>query len=141
IGHDTVPGDYTLKVTVKDKESKAEKTLSKAFKVVKPSFSFVQVRLTNTAGDPTPAVGVPGQRVYVHYALVGFELDKNKLPFVTFEMQILDEQGKPTLPKPFRGDIKDDLKGSQTPGLMPFRPTPLEMNRPGKFTVVLKAKD
>jgi len=139
IGQDTAPGDYTLKVTVKDKNTKAEKTLEKSFKVIAPKFGFVQVRLTNSAGEPAAPVGVPGQRIYVHYALIGFELDKMKLPNVTFEMEVLDEQGKPTLSKSFKGTIRDDLKGS--PGLMPFRPTPLELNRPGKFTIVLKAKD
>jgi len=139
IGQDTQPGDYTLKITVKDRSSKAEKTLAKTFEVVKPTFSFVQVRLTTVHGEPVPPLAVPGQRIYVHYALVGFDLGKDKLPNVTFELVLLDSEGKPTLPRSFKGDIKDDLKGS--PGLMPFRPTPLELNRAGKFVIQLKAKD
>jgi len=136
---DSAPGQYTLKVTVKDRLAKTETVLEKRFQVVPIRFGFVQVRFTSGNGDPMPAVAVPGQRIYLHSALVGFELDKkDKLPNVTFEMVVLGESGKPTVPKPFKGDLKPDLKGVN---LMPFRPIPLELNRPGKFMVVLRATD
>jgi hypothetical protein len=140
IGPDTAPGEYTLKVTVRDRQVKdAEKVLEKTFEVVPPSLGFVQLRFTNSAADPVPNVAVPGQRIYLHHTLVGFEVGKDKLPFVSFEMQVLDEAGKPTIAKPFKGDIKSDV--SKTPGLMTFVPVPLELNRPGKFKVMLKATD
>jgi len=136
---DSSPGQYTLKVTVKDRLAKTEAVLEKRFQVMPIRFGLVQVRFTSSNGDPMPGVAVPGQRLYLHCALVGFETDKkDKLPNVTFEMEILDESRKPTVSKPFKGDLKPDLKGAN---LMPFRPIPIELNRPGKFTVVLKAKD
>jgi hypothetical protein len=140
IGTDTSPGDYTLRVTVKDRGVKPErsKVLTQSFKVGKPRLAFVKVRYTSSAGEPVPPVAVPGQRVYLHCALVGFELDKNKLPDVTFEMSVLDEAGKPTLAKPFKGPIKTDVKGAP---IMEFYPMPLELNRSGKFKVTVKAKD
>jgi hypothetical protein len=139
IGTDTVPGDYTLKVTVKDRLGKTEKVLEKQFEVLKPKLGFVQVRLTSGNGDPVPPVAVPGQRVYVHCALVGFQLGKEKLPHVTFEMVVLDDAGKPTVPKSFKGDIKTDLKA--TPGMMTFVPRALDLNKAGKYKIVIKAKD
>lgn len=138
IGTDTAAGEYSLKVTVRDRQGKTEKTLTKSFEVLPAALGFVQVRFTSGSGEPAPAVAVPGQRLYLHCALVGFGLSKEKLPHVTFEMQVLDESGKPTLEKPFKGDIKTDLKN--TPGMMTFLPIPLELNRAGKFKVAIKAK-
>jgi hypothetical protein len=136
IGTDTAPGDYTLKVTVRDRQAKSEKILEKKFEVKKTELGFVNLRFTSQAGEPAPNVALPGQRVYLHCALVGFGIGKDKLPHVTFEMSILDSADKPTLPTPFKGDIKSDVKGS---GVMTFVPIPLELNRPGKFKVVLKS--
>ena len=137
IGTDSAPGEYTLKVTVKDRQGKTEKVLEHPFEVLKPKLGFVQVRLTAGNGDPVPPVAVPGQRVYVHCALVGFMLGKDKLPNVTFEMIVLDDAGKPTVPKSFKGDIKTDLKA--TPGMMTFVPRALDLNKPGKYKIVIKA--
>src|SRR4051812_32656670 len=56
IGTDTAPGDYTLKVTIKDRLGKTEKVLEKTFEVVKPKLGFVQTYLTSGNGDPVPPV-------------------------------------------------------------------------------------
>jgi hypothetical protein len=138
IGTDTDPGKYSLAVTVRDRQTKAEKTLVKTFEVLRPAFGFVQVRFANSALEPVPGLGVPGQRLNLHCALVGFQLDKDKLPYVTFEMQVYDDAGKVTVKKPFKGDIKTDLKS--TPGMMNFLPIPLDLNRAGKYKVVIRAK-
>jgi len=137
IGTDTEAGKYNLKVTVRDRQTKAEKSLNKSFEVLPKAIGFVQVRFTSGSGEPAPALAVPGQRLYLHCALVGFQLSKDSLPHVTFEMQVY-EDGKPTVAKPFKGDIKTDLK--KTPEMMTFLPIPLELNRPGKFKVAIKAK-
>jgi len=139
IGTDTEPGRYNLKVIVRDRQIKAEKVLNKEFQVLPKTLGFVQVRFTNTAGEPAPAMAVPGQRLYLHCALVGFQFGKDELPHLTFEMQVY-EDGKPTLTQPFKGDIKTDLK-KKTPEMMSFLPIALELNRPGKFKVTIKAKD
>jgi len=138
IGTDTAAGEYSLKVTVRDRQTKAEKILTKSFEVLLMALGFVQLRFTSGSGEPAPALAVPGQRLYLHCALVGFQLSKSNLPHVTFEMQVYDDAGKPTVVKPFKGDIKTDLKN--TPGMMTFLPIPLELNRAGKFKVVVKGK-
>ena len=138
IGTDTVPGDYMLKVTVRDRQVKgSEKVLEKSFKVKKPEFGFVRVRLTSSLGQEVPNVAVPGQRIFQHLTLVNFETGKDKLTNISFEMQVLDAAGKPVVTKPFKGDLKEDV--SKTPGQMDLQPIQLELNRAGKFKVVLKA--
>jgi len=141
IGTQTPPGEYTLKVLVKDrgKPKGATVTLEQKFEVVKLELGFVQVKLTNVAAEPVPALGVPGQNMLLHCALVGYKKDMKMLPNVTFEMQVTDADGKPTLAKPFKGDIKMEPK--ENPGMMTFAPIILQLNRAGKFKVTIKATD
>ena len=136
--NDFAVGEYTLKVTVKDRLGKTEKVLSKTFEVVPLKFGFVQVGLTTPQGFPVPPVAVPGQRILVHCTLVGYQL-KDKLPNVTFEMIVQDDAGKPTVPKSFKGDIKTESK--VTPGVMNFVPRILDLNKAGKYKIVMKATD
>jgi hypothetical protein len=140
IGADSPPGAYVLKVTVQDRGTKPVKTvtLEEEFEVVPLKFGFVQVKMTNTGGEPAPPVGVPGQTLWLHYSVVGHEMTKGNManPNVTFEMQILDKDGKPTVEKPFKGDI---IKGPKE--MLMFAPTPIQLSRAGKYTIVLKATD
>jgi hypothetical protein len=137
IGTDTKKGEYSLKVTVKDRSTNKTTTLTKPFEVLDSDFGLVRVRLTNTGAEPAPPVAVPGQRVMLNCSLVGFKTDKQKLPHVTFEMNVYDAAGKATLAKPFKGDIKTEVK--ENPDMMTFLPIPLELNRAGKFKVTVKA--
>jgi hypothetical protein len=132
------PGDYTIKVTVTDRATKKSATLEKAFTVSKPALGLVALRFTAFSGDPAPPIAVAGQRLALHYSLVGFEMDKKeKTSDVSITIRIL-EDGKPVLTKPLTGDIKSDAKAS--PGVMLFNPYLIELNRTGKFKVELTAK-
>jgi hypothetical protein len=138
IGLDASAGEYTLTVTFKDRGRKANDTikLEQKFEVLPPKLGFVQIKMTNVQSDPVPLIGVVGQSMWLHCSLVGFEV-KDKKPHVTFEMQILDADGKRTLDKRFKGDLTDEPK--QVPGMMILNPIPLQLNRAGKFKVVLTA--
>jgi hypothetical protein len=139
IGVDSPPGEYTLTVTVKDLGVRPVKTVTveKKFTVLPVKFGFVQVKLTTAVGEPSASVGVRGQDMLLHCALVGFVTDvRTKLTNVTFEMVVLDADGKPTLAKSFKGIIAKEVTT-----LMQFQPIPLQLNRAGKFTVVLRATD
>jgi hypothetical protein len=135
------PGEYTLKLSIKDRLSgKAAKPaiLTKKFEVVPSKLGFVQVHLTTPQGDPTPPVGVAGQKIQMFYNLVGFDIDKKeKQASVSIQVRILDSDGKPTLAKPYKGDLKADARSA--PGMMVMVPFPIELNRPGKFKIELKA--
>lgn len=140
IGTDSKPGEYTLKVTIKDRSANKTVTLNRTFEVVKKQLGFVRVRLTYSSAEPAPPLAVPGQRMLMNCSLVGFEIDKkSRLPHVAFEMVVYDSNGKPTLKKPFAGDIKTEVK--ETEGMMTFLPIPLELNRPGKYKITIRATD
>jgi hypothetical protein len=134
----TAPGEYTLKITVTDRQTMQTATLSKKFEVAPISFGIVGVHLTTEKGKPIAPKVTAGQTVALNYALVGFKLDNKNNTNVTISIRTLDGEGKPTKFKPFTGEFKVDEVSAR--GLM--RPTPylLGLNRAGKFKVVLAAK-
>jgi hypothetical protein len=139
VGLDSVPGEYTLKVTIMDRGKKKGTTvLVQKFEVLPVKLGFVQVTLTTGKGEAAPPTSVPGNIIYLNFSLVGFTLGAGKAPDVTFEMQVLDDAGKPTVDRAYKGRIK---AAGDTPGLLTFLPIPLQLNRTGKFKVVLKATD
>jgi hypothetical protein len=143
LGTDTMPGTYTMKVTVTDLAAnpKQKVELTKKFEVIPRKFGFVKVGLFNVNGagaGPAPPIGVPGQTIAVTAAVVGFELDDKTNANLAFEMQILDETGKPTLTQPFTGEAKNIPQDQRKLLALNFA---IALNRPGKFTIELKATD
>jgi len=141
------PGEYVMKVTVSDKASKKSATLTRAFTVKKVELGYVRTVFTYPALAlpalelplPSPPVAVAGQTLMLHYALVGFEFNKDKKTDLTVTIRVLDEKGNATLKKVLTSDIKSDEK--QAPGLMVFQPARIALNKAGKYKVELTAKD
>lgn len=147
VGADTPVGEYTLKVTVKDRATNQSDTLTRKFEVVPRKFGIVRVGLTYVppARDvemPAPPLAVPGQTLLVNFALVGFEVDKTRKdqPHIETVMRVLDEEGKPTLSKPYSGEYKDAIPPEFKHGGWPMLFL-LQVNRPGKFKIEIKATD
>jgi hypothetical protein len=141
LGTDTAKGEYTLHLTVEDRATQKKAELTKKFDVIEKEFGLVRL---NTSYDgqgalPAPAVAVAGQSLWVNFAATAFDRDKKtKQPDITVEMRVLDENGKPTVEKPFPGAVSDNVPESWSLIPMQFL---LTLNRPGKFTVELKATD
>lgn len=139
VGLDTPPGDYRMKVTVKDLASGQEQSLSRDFKVLAKNFALVRTTVTLDADAQYPAaVFARGQGVWVHSSAVGFTRGKGKKPDVVFELRVLDDNGRPTLGKATTGAPPQDLPENLLGLPMAF---PLTLNLPGKFTVELQATD
>jgi len=141
IGLDQAPGQYTCRVTVSDRASKATQTLEQKFDVLQKAFGLVQVY---TCGDakgeiPAPPLGVVGQSLFVHFTLVNFGRDaKAKQPNVDVEMAVLTRDGQPTLPKAASITIDNDVAADESLIHLRFQ---LPLNRAGDFVVELKATD
>jgi hypothetical protein len=136
-GLDMPAGEYTAKVLVTDRKSKATQTLVKKFEVTPKDFGIVRLQMLN--GEvPVPPTGVVGQEFLIDFSTVAFERDKTtKKPNIALEMKILDDAGKPTFAKPFSGtssDVPDNFLAMRWV-------LPITLNRPGKFTIELKATD
>jgi hypothetical protein len=151
IGADTAPGEYTVRITVADKAPNVKSqpaVVERKFTVAKPGFGIILPQFgydkPATAPPPAPPVAVPGQTLLFFFAVVGFDAKAGKTGQDMFttdlsvELSVLDESGKPTLAKPFTGSVKAVPADGKD-----FWPAqfPLSLNRSGKFTVVLTAKD
>ena len=135
-----VPGPAVIikKVTVKDRTTGKEAVLSRDVQIEEMKFGFIRPRFTSTASEPAPPYAVPGQALLLHFALVGYEPNKMKVSDVDVEIQILDSEGKPTTAKSAKSKVQQALKDEQR--FIEFLPIPLQLNRAGKFKVVMKAK-
>lgn len=132
---DTPAGDYTLKVTIADKKSKASATVTRSFEILKKQFGFIQTYVT--------PVAPVGDNVSVLCAISGFEVSKkDKTPHIQVTIKVLDAKGKETVTKaPFKEEIKTENK--DMPGTIYLNPQffRLQLNRAGKYQVVIEATD
>jgi hypothetical protein len=140
VGTETEPGQYVMKVTLTDRVGKGTATAQRDFEVLRPRLGFVRVGLAYGAEHPAPAVAGPGQTLFLNFGLVGFALDKGgKQPDMTLELRVVDEKGKPTTSRPFRGDVRKMKPGFER--FIPFDPIPFQAHRPGKYSVTLRVTD
>jgi hypothetical protein len=139
VGLDSLPGDYTVKVTVNDLASKSSQNFTQAFTVLPRGFGVVRVNVTaDPEGHLPPALLGVGQTVFVNAVAVDFGRDAKGQPSLKVELRILDDKGKPVLAKPVVGVIEKDVPAKAASVPVQFL---LSLNRPGKFTVELKATD
>jgi hypothetical protein len=139
VGLESPPGDYTVRVTVTDRASKRSAVLTQKFQVLNKAFGLV--RLTTTAdpeGQIPSAVYESGASLWVNCGVVGFKPDPQGQPQVTVELRVLDDKGKPTLAKPFRGEAGRDAPSKVASLPVQFH---VGLNRPGQFTIEVKATD
>jgi hypothetical protein len=148
VGGEQPPGTYTCKVTVTDQADKAKpvsKSLEQKFEVLPKGFGIVMVY---TAADPkgeipAPLVGVAGQALFVHFAVVEFQRDPStKQPNITIEMVVYDQSRQPTLPKPTVKQVPDEADGKVDEKALgvPMRFL-VPLNREGGFLIHLTATD
>jgi hypothetical protein len=139
VGLDAPPGEYALKVLVKDLASGKEQSVSRTTKVLPKGFAVVRAAVSVDVDGHYPVVSPAcGQGIWVQCSAVGFERDRAKQPNVVFELRVLDEGGRPVFAKPLTNTISKDVSEKQAGLPMAF---PLSLNRPGKFTVELLAAD
>lgn len=140
IGLDQPPGNYTVRVAVTDRVTRATGNLTRTYEVLPKGFGLVRLNLSYDADGKiaAPYVG-EGQIVFVNFLAVGFGRDSAQgQPNLSVVMRILDQTGKPTLAKPYSGVVNKDIPDKALSVPMQFV---VELNRPGQFTLELKATD
>jgi hypothetical protein len=134
MGRNQKPGNYIIRITVKDRNSNDQKSETYKFELMPPTFGI--------AGVIAPAVGYPGLSYATEFALIDMTLDDKKRPNVEVTMRLLDESGKPVA-DPVMSTLPRDLPAEtnlEQENLVGMR-YPLFLNRPGRFTVDIYAKD
>jgi hypothetical protein len=140
VGQQQPAGEYTLKATVTDRANKQSQSLTQKFEVLRPDFGLVRLSGTSDAEGQVPAgILCAGGSLWVNGAVVGFQRGgAAQQPNVSLELRVLDENGKPTMAKPFAGTIDKDVPANDTALPIQFL---VSLNRPGKFTLEVKATD
>jgi hypothetical protein len=136
---DAAPGEYTMKVTIRDRKADKTVVFENKGKVLKRDFGLIRVGTFADRGGKVPwtPVGVVGESVYVHFAPVNFARDKStKQPSLAVKMRILDEKGKPTFAEPLTGRVNSDIP--EDLHILPMQ-FPLTLNRAGRYTIEIEA--
>ncbi|HEY7331114.1 MAG TPA: hypothetical protein VH592_25990 [Gemmataceae bacterium] len=149
---DTEPGEYTIRVDVKDVQGNTSaKPLERKFTVkklefgiVRPGFVYLELNENQAGAMPSlaPPLAVPGQNLMLHFTTVGFtEAGEKNEPKVSVEVVVQDESGKPVLAKAIGGKATSyPDEEARKLKILPFR-VPVQVNRTGKFKIVITAKD
>jgi hypothetical protein len=142
VGLSQPPGEYTVKVSVTDRATKATGSLTRKFEVLAKGFGIVRPQASYDSDGLVlaPLQGEAGQSLYLNFAVVGFsrsQAQKNQ-PDIAMEMRVLDAEGKPTVPKTLTGRVNELVADNVIAIPASFL---LQLNRSGKFTIELKATD
>jgi hypothetical protein len=141
----------TVVVTDEAAKTKQPAKLQRKFEVKSSQFGIVRagfhtISLNEKGGiagtQLAPPVGVPGQSLLFSFTVVGFDLKGEKMqPNVSVDMEVKDESDRTVkMPKPFTGVATEIDEESKKLHVIPFQ-LPLQLNRSGKFKVVVTATD
>jgi hypothetical protein len=139
VGLQSPPGEYTITVTAVDLPTKRSQELKRTVEVLPKDFGLVRVKTTSDQEGQLP-VAVPGagEGLWLTFGAVGFARGDGKQPDLTFEMRVLDDNGRPTRAKPVVVQVNKDVPTDAA--LVPAQFF-LSLNRSGKFTIELTASD
>jgi hypothetical protein len=136
---DSPPGNYIIAVTVTDNATQKTAVAKKDFTVGKKAFGLVRVNATGDHDGMLPIGALcAGQPFFINAAVVGYGVAGAKQPKVGVTLRVLDENGKPTLSKPFAGSFEKDVPADAKSLPVSFF---VALNRPGSFTIELSATD
>lgn len=134
MGTDQPPGQYKVRLTVKDIVGKDIKSYTHSFELLAKDFGIVRVS--------APAVAFPGLPYMLHYNVVELGLDANKKPNAKIELKVLDEAGKavsaPAINN-YPADLPEDIDLSKTNFIV--IDFPIFPNRAGRFMVEISVVD
>ena len=134
MGRNQKPGKYRIRLTAKDRVSGDQKSYIHNFELLPKTFGIGAV--------VAPSIGFPGLSYAAEFALFDLTLDANKKANAEVTMRVLDEAGK-VVATPVVSTLPNDLAADadlEKENFVPIR-YPIFLNRPGRFTVDIVAKD
>jgi hypothetical protein len=139
VGMKQPPGEYTVKVIVKDLTGGATQEITRKYELLAKGFGLVRYSTTRDPDGRMPAavfrLRTPG---WINFTAVGAERDRaTGQPDVAVQMRVLDKDGKAIM-KPASGEVKEGIPQGHEACPMQF-----EVNLPaeGSYSVELTAID
>ena len=128
-------GKYTINLEVKDKIANQSVKKPIPVEIIPEQLAFVHVNAT--------ALALPGDRAGVACSIIGFALDKKKIPNVEVFIRLLDANGKPVTEPAVQMSFPKDLPEGVDRTNPLFLPVIyiVSANRPGQFVFELTAID
>jgi hypothetical protein len=139
---DVLPGEYVLTVEVIDRLAKETASFQRKI-ICKPlEFALVRLRFYQDEAGRVPARigGTVSQTLFVKFQAIGFDRTQDEID-VEMEITILDEAGKPVIPKPIRGAFHNEKPAEVKTIDRITLSTTLILNRPGKFVLRILVTD
>jgi hypothetical protein len=136
LGGGVAPGEYAVKVTLKDNLADKAVTVERKLTCKPAKFALVAAAFFYDAKGQTPAPcgGLVGQALHFRLRAIGFDNTQAEINAI-MSVHVLDARGKDVLPAPFTTEVRSNdaevvkkvtnvtLNGS------------LALNRPGDFTL------
>jgi hypothetical protein len=141
LGVDQPAGKYNCKLTVVDKNAKAEKTITQDFEVLPKDFGLVGfTAASDSAGEaPAPLFGTVGQAVWLQFFVTGFKRDAGtKQPDIQVLITLKDAATGKEVSKPQELVVNKGVMPTDSNVPVGFR---IGFSRVGKFKVEIKATD
>ena len=135
MGPKQAPGKYKIRLTIRDKNAKADVAVAYEFEVIPESFGLV--------GVVAPAIGLPGDHHILRFSLVNMALDaKGKQPNAELTIRILDDNKKEVAEPAKMIMPKDMPEGTdlQKANIVQLN-YPVYLNRVGRYTIEVVAQD
>ena len=133
---DLPPGEYELMVEVSDLLSKESASFRRKVVCKPETFALLHVRFFHDRAERAPVRvgGTVGQLLVVRMLVVGFDRSKNEID-LEMEIQVLDEKGKPLMPKPLQVEYHNEKPGEVKQKKEHELAGSLGLNRAGEFTL------
>jgi hypothetical protein len=136
LNREFAPGQYELSVKFTDLIANETVSFSRTVVCVPVTFALNQIRFYHDSEGRAPACvgGTIGQRLVVKMLAVGFDRSKDEID-IEMELQVINSQGKPVIPKPLRWEFHNE-KPAEVKRLDEISLTgSLALNREGEFTL------
>lgn len=141
LSNDVPPGEYLMKVVVKDKVTSYEASFSRKIRVKPFEFAVMAIRFFHDSEHKIPASNVvhAAEQMHGELLLAGFARNGDK-PNIATSIQLLNAQGQELLPKPFIIDT-DSFDPTNLRGSVLFLNLGLVLNTPGDYTARFTVTD
>src|SRR6516225_1856680 len=139
VGNQQPPGEYGVKVTVKDRTSGATREITRKYALLPKGFGLVRYSTTRDPDGRLPVAVLRSRRPgWINFSAVGFERDpQSGQPNVAVQMQVLNPDGQDLL-KPVFGQVRENIPKGAIALPMQFE---VALPFAGDCTVVLTATD